>query len=191
MDHLATHHARLARDNEPRALRSDAARGGVAHHVHFCVMAAHLHAGTRLDLLGVTKAALTSTQSTPSSRAAVVAIHQDHVPLRVEEQRAELSARTVRGFGEREALRDANSDVFVVHFSEAITRGRSPRQERWSDSGWRGVGWRRAIQRGGGGRHTGGRLWPPALGSRPDWGMLRPCQTLISTCSQSGLVRVA
>ncbi len=97
MDELSTHHARFSRHNKPSRLSRYAVRRRVADDIHLGMMAADFHARATLHPHGVTQADVAAAQLAPTPRSPVVAVHQDDVARRVDQQRPELPTRTITG----------------------------------------------------------------------------------------------
>ena len=120
VNHLRAHDAGFTRHDEPGVVGADPIGGGIADHVHFSVMAADFHSCARLHPHRVAEALFAAAERAAASGSTVVAIHEHHIAFRIDQERPELSPGAVRGFGKREALLDANTDVLLLH------RGRSP-----------------------------------------------------------------
>ena len=115
VDEFGAHHARFAGHDEPRALGGHTVGCSVADEVHLGVVTADFDAGSRLDVHSVPEAFLPTAQPATASGAAVVAVHQHDVPLRVHQQGSKGAPRAIGGFGEGKALLDADGQVLVLH----------------------------------------------------------------------------
>ena len=120
VDEFGAHHAGLARDDEPRVVGWHAVGSSVADEVHLSVVASDLDARPGLDVHRVSEAFISSTQPTTASWATVVAVHQHHVALGVNQQGSKGSSGAVRGFSQRQALLDSNLQVLVLHALTAL-----------------------------------------------------------------------
>lgn len=95
MDQFGTHHARFPGDDEPGALGRNTVGGRVADEVHLGVMATDFHPRAADNTFFVAQTHFASAQPSTAPWAAVVSVHQDHVPFRVHEQGTELAAWAV------------------------------------------------------------------------------------------------
>lgn len=115
VNEFRTHHAGLARHDEPGVVGRYAVGCSVANQVHFGVMATDFHTRPGNDVHGVAKAFLSSAQASPSTRSSVVTVHQYYVALRVNQQGPEGAARAVGGFCQGQTLLDSNLQMLVLH----------------------------------------------------------------------------
>gem|GEM_PF-1549714 len=135
MDKFGAHQAGFPSDKEPSALGGDARSSAVTDDVHLGVMAADLHAHPRRDRHRIAQTFIAAAEFTPSTRPAVVAVHQDDVALGVKQQSPKLAARTVRGFGKGETLFDADLYVLFFHTGSFPNVWRLRMQEKLIASG--------------------------------------------------------
>ena len=85
INELRAHGAGFAVYDQPRPTARNATGRGVTDYVHFGVMTANFHPGTAGNLLHVTETHFAATQVAATPRAAVVAVHQDHVTFGIKQ----------------------------------------------------------------------------------------------------------
>jgi hypothetical protein len=117
MDELGAHGAGFAVYDQPGPATGHATGCGIADHVHFCVMAPNFNSGAAGNVLYIAETFVASAQLSSTTRATVVAVHENDVSLGIDQQRPKFSTRTIRRFGQSQTLGNANIYVFVFHFA--------------------------------------------------------------------------
>jgi hypothetical protein len=85
MDELRTHGAGFTVYNQPGPATGHATGCGIANHIHFRVMATNFHPGTAGNLLYIAETLVASAQLSSTTRATVVAVHENNVALGIDQ----------------------------------------------------------------------------------------------------------
>ena len=141
MYELGAHGTRFAGHDEPCVSGCDSIGGGIADDIHFRVVTANFHTGTRLYFHRISQALIPAAELTARSRASVVSIHEYDVPFGIEEEGTKFSSGTIGRFGEANALFDANFNVFSRnHFNAGYQADVKLGGQMIRNTTWKGKG---------------------------------------------------
>ena len=99
VDEFGAHHARFAGDDELCPVGGDAVGCCITNEIHFSMMASNLDTSSRGDAHGVAKAFFATAKASSTTWAAIIAVHEDHVSFRINQQGAKGTARAVGCLG--------------------------------------------------------------------------------------------